>query len=162
MTISEKLPMLEGWKYEVNDIDDARLGPGKSMKIVYEKDVQGYVKLMKVLAQGKGAENTEVIIRTDYWEADTTIKGLHDSGLVERAQGYLPFCPLYDTTADTYSAVLSFSPLAAYKNRIWITLKNPNDSEITVDAAITRIVIKDMEKFKSSYRELTTSVEGAR
>lgn len=156
MTLMEKLPMLEGWKYQLDEQKGKVLAPQGSTKIVYKKDVKGYVRWAELGAFGNGAENTKITFQTDLWKTGSTIKKIYEAGLTERAQDFIPYCPLYDTTNDAYWVIYGFQPPAAYKNRIWATIKNQTENSIQIHTRILRISIEDIKKFKESYRELLT------
>jgi len=153
MDVHSLLPLLDGWKWSPVDIDDEKLDPGEKFSYDLVKDRPGWVWFFGVTLTGNNAETTGIILRTDDWRLDTTIKTQYKAGMTEKGI-YLPSVTRYDSTLDVYTINFEFVHPAPWKENLRVQITAPETNSIKLNGVLQKVTIEDMDKFRSSLKEL--------
>lgn len=153
MDVHSLLPLLDGWKWSPVDVDDEKLDAGEKFSYDFVKGKPGWVWFYGVTLKGNNAETSDLKIRTDNWQLDTSIEAQHGAGMTNRGI-YLPAVTRYDDTLDVYTLNIEFVHPAPWKQNLRAQIIAPETNSIEVDGILLKVTIEDMDKFRSSLKEL--------
>jgi len=153
MDVHSLLPLLDGWKWSPVDVDDEKLDAGEKFSHDFVKGKPGWVWFYSATLKGNNAETSDLKIRTDNWQFETTIEAVHRVGMINRGI-YLPAVTRYDDTLDVYTLNMEFAHPVPWKQNLRAQIIAPETNSIKVDGVLLKVTIEDMDKFRSSLKEL--------
>jgi len=149
--LTDLLPLLRGWHYEVKDIDNVPTYTVKE-EILRVTDKVGWVVWCSAVINNK---NAEIKVFVDgYCRADMTPAQLFAAGVtIPNSAGY--WFGTYNDIASVYTVF--FTPIYPYpfKESVIISLVPPAGGNVTVISyGHVLVIIDDIDEFKKSLKEL--------
>ena len=149
------LPLIEtdSWRWDRTLINQKTLKPTERKDLISSPKYPGFIYFGTISVSGEGGEQAAIELKFDNAETKRTLGRLFSSG-VQGSAGIAPGVTRYDTDNDIYVAELSPTPPISYLDNAEISVRAPDQHEVTVDAFGIKLDILDADLFARSYERV--------